>query len=353
MSTETVAGSPPAARACAHHDDTGNATEGVAPQPGAGPGLQEVLAIWALCAALLLVTFVTYLRTPVAKLYHSSQGGLAGAASSVLVVVNYPIAIIATALTAIVVARLLAHPWAASPVRRWGVISSALVAVAMCAVAAWPGVVSTDEIHVTPINAVPAAGAGLALLLTTLGVWVSGAGRARPVGRADAIRVALAAGLVVAALPWLVADLGFYIGDVPVLGRLFMSKQIFPEADGLLLPAVHVGRHHGADGALFAVSALLLSRTLLQIPGARLRSVLCFALSLMFVYGVANFAQDFWTEQVVKRGWSTHSLSNMVVPAVRPAWGVIVIATVALYLVYLRGLRRALERVRPPAKPRT
>jgi hypothetical protein len=68
--------------------------------------------------------------------------------------------------------------------------------------------------------------------------------------------------------------------------------------------------------------------------------VLCFALALMFVYGVANFAQDWWLEQVVKRGWSSVEIPEVLLPAVTPAWGVIILAAVALHLILMRGLRR-------------
>ena len=58
------------------------------------------------------------------------------------------------------------------------------------------------------------------------------------------------------------------------------------------------GHHHGLDGVLLALSALLLSR--MQVT--RLRAVVGAYLALMLAYGLANAVQDAWLEQVVKRG---------------------------------------------------
>ena len=51
-------------------------------------------------------------------------------------------------------------------------------------------------------------------------------------------------------LPWLSAELGFHFpGDV------FMGEGIIPEKDGTLIAAVHLGHHHGEDGALLLITA--------------------------------------------------------------------------------------------------
>jgi hypothetical protein len=72
------------------------------------------------------------------------------------------------------------------------------------------------------------------------------------------VRAALAIVLLVAALPWLAADLGLYSNGVPLLGRLFQSGQFLPERPGLpnFAPAVHHGHHHGMDGVLLVLTAL-------------------------------------------------------------------------------------------------
>ena len=78
------------------------------------------------------------------------------------------------------------------------------------------------------------------------------------------MRATLAIVLLVAALPWLAADLGLYSNGFPLLGRLFQSGQFLPERPGLpnFAPAVHHGHHHGMDGVLLVWTGLLLSRRL-------------------------------------------------------------------------------------------
>jgi hypothetical protein len=138
--------------------------------------------------------------------------------------------------------------------------------------------------------------------------------------------------LLVAALPWLAADLGLYSNGVPLLGRLFQSGQFLHERPGLpkFAPAVHHGHHHGMDGVLLVLTVLLLSRRLAR------RSALAAYLSLMFCYGVANFANDFWLEQFVKRGWTTWEIPSVTEPRVSIAWSLIVIAAVGLWALWVR-----------------
>jgi hypothetical protein len=138
--------------------------------------------------------------------------------------------------------------------------------------------------------------------------------------------------LLVAALPWLAADLGLYSNGVPLLGKLFQSGQVLPERPGLPTfgPAVHHGHHHGMDGVLLVLTALLLSRRVGRRP------VLAAYLSLMFCYGVANFANDFWIEQVVKRGWTSWEIPSVTEPRLSVAWSLIVIAAVGMWALWVR-----------------
>lgn len=106
------------------------------------PGLMEVPLVWALSFAMVVTIFTTYARVDPSELYHVGHSGLAGGASRVLIVLNFPIAMIALALLAITVSRLLAHPWSARPGRRRMVIGGAFTALALCAITVWPGVVT-------------------------------------------------------------------------------------------------------------------------------------------------------------------------------------------------------------------
>lgn len=102
-----------------------------------------------------------------------------------------------------------------------------------------------------------------------------------------------------------------------MIGALYVSTELIPA--GAARPAVHLGHHHGADGALFVISALTLTRALPSIPGARLRGLLTFTLALMTVYGLGILANDAWGEQVVKRGWTSVKIPSVLFPAATPA----------------------------------
>jgi hypothetical protein len=105
------------------------------------------------------------------------------------------------------------------------------------------------------------------------------------------------------------------------------------------LAAVHLGHHHGTDGVLLALAALLLSRTLGSLE--RRRAALASAyLALMLAYGVANSVQDFWLEQIVKRGWTDHSLPSFLRPQLSVGWAAVVLAAAAVELLWFRRERR-------------
>ena len=53
----------------------------------------------------------------------------------------------------------------------------------------------------------------------------------------------------------------------------------------------------------------------------------------MAAYGVGNIANDFWIEQVWKRGWTTWQIPNVLEPKVTVAWGLIVLGAAALYAI--------------------
>ena len=118
-----------------------------------------------------------------------------------------------------------------------------------------------------------------------------------------------------------------------------MGEELLREKDGTLLAAVHLGHHHGTDGALLVLSALLLSRVRVSQP--RLRAALAGYLGLTFAYGAVNCVQDAWFEQIVKRGWTDASIPPALLPGVRPIWAVILVLATAATLVFLREDRAA------------
>jgi hypothetical protein len=141
----------------------------------------------------------------------------------------------------------------------------------------------------------------------------------------------LAGVIVLASLPWIFAELGAYAGGVPRRGAVFMSDEPTPEPGHPTLKAVHLGHHHGFDGALVALSALALSRVVTSVRTRPLRLALGFYVSLMLVYGLANALQDFWLEQLVKRGTTSLKLPTMTVPGLSWAWAAILAAALLIH----------------------
>src|SRR5438034_5138335 len=274
-----------------------------------------------LFAVVTVEILVTYSRIPSRELYHVSGSGIEGGLSRALVFVNFPVALVALALLGLIYTRL--------PRRRYRAV--AILAGVLSAAVFWPGIVSQADLDARPANAVAAIGVLLAVALSGVAASQGGLSRRRW-QRADWLRAALAIVLLVAALPWLAADLGLYSNGVPLLGRLFQSGQFLPERPGLpnFAPVVHHGHHHGMDGVLLVLTALLLSRRMGR------RAALAAYLSLMFCYGVANFANDFWIEQVVKRSWTSWEIPSVTEPRVSIAWSLIVIAAVGLWALWVR-----------------
>ena len=104
-------------------------------------------------------------------------------------------------------------------------------------------------------------------------------------------------------------------------------------------PPVHLGHHHGLDGLLFAWAALALTRQLGRVASPRWRAPLAAFLGLLLAYGLANAAQDFSLEQVVRRGWAAHELPSVLRPGLTPAWGLLLLAAALVTLVLLRATR--------------
>src|SRR5205823_491682 len=205
----------------------------------------------------------------------------------------------------------------------------AVVAAVSCAVFAVPGVVRQSHLDARWINAVPAVGVALAFACSLL---TDGPVSPRRL-RGGRVRFGIAAALVVLASPWIAAELGFYLDGVPVLGRLFQTKKLVSFHDA---PhhAVHLGVHHGLEGLLLVLTALLLSRPIdAKRPLPRARALL---VALVFAYGAGNMANDAWLEQVAERGWSSYAIPSVLEPAVNWLWLVVLAAAFAIWLVWTR-----------------
>jgi hypothetical protein len=99
---------------------------------------------------------------------------------------------------------------------------------------------------------------------------------------------------------------------------------------------VHLGNHEGLDGWLLAATALGLRRALPGMRATRLRPVLGVYLALLLGYGVMVAANDFWHEQMVKRGTTDYMLPDVITPGVSWGWALLVVVTVVLYAAAFR-----------------
>ena len=265
---------------------------------------REPLVVWLLFAVVALEILVTYSRLPAEELYHVSGSGLVGGVSRVVVFLNFPVALVAIAIVAVSFERL--------PARARAV---AAVAALLCTPVFWPGVVSQADLDARWVNAIAAMGVFLAFVVTATTT------RAPADPHGDRVRVVLAPLVLLVGLPWFAAELGFF----------------FPG------PHVHHGHHHGMDGVLLVLSALLLSR---QASAATTRAYL----ALMLAYGLGNIANDFWLEQVVRRGWTSWTVPSVLEPRLTWAWLVIVVGAAAVLLSLQRspaaGRRRRPSRAR-------
>jgi hypothetical protein len=277
----------------------------------------EALAAWVLWGLLLAAILITYWRLAPEETYHVSRDGIVGALSRVVVELNFPISLVAIALALVAMSTLPAAAWwAGGP------------AIALCAVTAWPGVVDQDDLDARWVNAVPATGVGIAVVLTFLAMRRAGTAFV-PRLSLDAVRVVLAVVTLLLSIPWIAAILGFYLPE-----GVFIMERPGLEADGTSIAAVHLGQHHGFMGSLILVSALLLSRP--RLPDGRLATVTWLYVSLAFAYGAMNMTQDVWNEQLVKRGTVDWSIPSALRPTLEPIW----LATLALAALTALLLRR-------------
>ncbi|HEX3328506.1 MAG TPA: hypothetical protein VHS27_01225 [Gaiellales bacterium] len=308
-----------------------------------GPGIREALWGWAIWGLVAATVFVTYARLPASDFYNVTGTGVWSGAARLLVLTGWPISLAALALMAVAADRLLAGRL--EPGTRRAVIAAAIVTSILCATVAVPGVIKQSDLDARPVNLLAGSGV-LAALGLTLYTWRrTGTGPPAERTRGDRIALWVAAVYTLLALPWIFANLGFYVGDVPGLHAVFMSKKVLPEAGHPHLRAVHLGNHEGLDGWLLAVTALLLRPGLKRMRQTRLRPVLGGYLALLLCYGVMVSANDGWNEQLGKRGWTSHNIPSVLSPALNYGTGILIVAAVVVYLVAFRVRTRVEEPV--------
>jgi hypothetical protein len=294
-------------------------------------GLREVYVIWLLVLLAAVAVLETYWRFPASELWKVTGTGPSGGASRAFVFLSFSPALIAIAVLAVVVDRL--------DDRRATLVG--IAAAVLCATVAVPGVQTPNDLDAKWSNLPSVAGVALALGLT---VWAGTRGRPEQVRTTRAGDVArLGTGVVVLffASPYIAAELGFFLDGVPLLGSVFQTSVRRPETPGssFIHPAVHHGHHHGLDGFLLVFTALLLSRLLGGIRRRGLRTATAAYLSLMLVYGLTNMANDLWSEQVVKRSWTTWQIPDVLQPKPSAAWAAMLACAVVVYYAFWRERR--------------
>lgn len=295
-----------------------------------GPGLAEGLVVLGLYGLWTIFVLITYSRVPAYKMYHVSQSGLHGGLSRALVFLGYPTALAAVAVLAVALDRILA-----SGKHRRIAIGLALVAFGLAATILVPGVINEADLDAKASNALAAGGV---VLIAAIAIWA--ARTAGPRGMAprragDRVRLLLFGVLLAVALPWVFAEMGIFLGDIPPFGHIYESEQIWTSPQGETLPAVHLGHHHGMGGMLIVVSALLLSRELPRMRATALRTTLAVYLSLAIAYGIGNIVNDAWYEQLVKRGWTDWAVPSVIRPGFTWMWGLVVVTGVAIFFTAL------------------
>jgi hypothetical protein len=302
----------------------------------ASTGLGEALAVWGLLAVVAVEIFVTQSRIPATELYHPASSGVAEGAYGALSFAGFTAALVALAVLPIIVDRLRARTAAVG----------AVVAGVLAATILWPGAIQEADLDTSPLHVLSALGAGLAVVLTVVAARRSGTGSLWRRERGDVARIAVAVALVCIGLPWMAADLGFSLG-LPGLHWLYQTDQLRsqPGVPGLH-QAVHDGHHHGMDGVLLALSALMLSRAIPSVRAGRIRHALAGYLALLLAFGLGNAVQDFWLEQIVKRGTTSFELPMVLVPALNWGWGAVLVLALAVYALAFRPLARSGPRTR-------
>jgi hypothetical protein len=287
----------------------------------------EVNAVLALIVLDGIAVIATYSRFPTALLYHVEQSDtIAAGFGRELVALNFPFALVGIALVG------LAWPRLHGRLRIAGV-----AAIVLCAVVYFA--VDQSNLDAKPLNAVPALGLALAVVL----VFVVGVPSVPKSVRGDGLRIGLAVVLLFLSAPLIAAELGFFLNGVPLLGWFYETARLTtqPGVHGLH-HAVHHGQHHGWQATMLSLTALAFSR----LPRPR---VLDAYLALMLAYGIGNLVNDDWLEQVVKRGWTNHEVPSILVPAPNWGWAAVLLGAALIWWLWFRQPSRTTPAAASPA----
>ncbi len=293
-----------------------------------GPGLAEVIGAWGLLGLDAVAIYRLYAGSLDAPGLMRRRTGREAGIDQLLALGRHPGLPVAIGVMPITMCRLERRD--RLPVALGAVAAGGMAALALDRMRTVESVISRDDVLAASVIVA-------ALGMTAGSALTGGIGPLRGIGDRDTARVIIATGLVTHGLPWLLADLGIYAGDLPGLGRVVLSRQLLPE--GASWPAVHLGHHHGLDGTLLGLAALILSRSLPDVRPVALREGLSLYVAFLLVHGTTRAAEDGWNEQVVKRGWSRRRVPLIVARRrpVRPRlWAGMLGCAAVIHVVWFR-----------------
>jgi hypothetical protein len=61
----------------------------------------------------------------------------------------------------------------------------------------------------------------------------------------------------------------------------------------------------------------------------------------MLVYGLTNMANDLWIEQVVKRGWTSWQIPDVLRPTPSSAWAAMLVVAAVFFFAFFRRRARS------------
>lgn len=287
----------------------------------------DAFPVWCLLTAIAIAVVVTYTRLPARELYHVADPGIATGIRRGLAFASFP-----TAPVAIAIVWLLAEH-----LTRRAVTLAAVGATVLGSAVFWPGAVDEADPDSRPVNVVALVGVLTAVLLTYAVARSAGVSRPRVRARDERVRLLLMGVVLLVEIPWVAAVIGVSLDHVPVLDAVYLSDS-FVHQPGIpgLHPAVHAGLHHGLCGGLLVTTSIWLSRRLAAVRGETRRRLLAGYLSLLAAYGGANALQDFWLEQIVKRGLVDWQFPYMLQPRASWAFAAVLGAAAIAYLALLR-----------------
>jgi len=138
-------------------------------------------------------------------------------------------------------------------------------------------------------------------------------------------------------LPWILATTGIFVSDIPLIGNLFMGKQDYKG-----YPSVHLGSHHGYTGFVIFSLMILVFTTAKYLYDKRLKIIAGIGASFLFVWGFYNMFQDFFTEQIVKRGLAESGFPSpqAYIESLLPIY---IVGTVIIYIFVWRKLETKMK----------